>query len=174
MADAVVASHIVKSNLPRAEKRAILGFLGGAGRRIRHFGGRAMSFGLSTHRSAPVSTAIGVATGGVLGLLHVKLPQGLDIKGKAPADLIAAAGATLLAMGAGHFGGSTIHHHAKTIAIAAGATFGFRKTVDLASEMERRRGRTPGYQNKVRGSMGPAVASHHGEEDPLAAFARTL
>jgi hypothetical protein len=175
MADAV-ASHIVRSNLPRSEKNAILRFMGGAGSRIRHYGGRAFSFGLSTHRSAPVATAIGMGTGAVLGALHVKLPQGLDIKGKAPVDLIASLAATAIKMGAGRFmQGGAIAHHAGTVAVASGATFTFRKTVDLMSELERRKGRTPGGTVGMRRTAAPAgVASHHGEGDPLAEFAKTL
>jgi hypothetical protein len=178
MADAAVTSHIIRSNLPSGEKNAILRFLGSAGSRVQSYGHRAGGFALgvarASHRSAPVATAVGMATGGVLGALHVKLPQGLDIKGKAPADLIASITATAIAMGAGRFGGFTVAHHAKTVAISAGAIFTFRKTVDLVSELERRKGRAPGGTVGMKRTALPGPATHHGDEDPLAAFARTL
>jgi hypothetical protein len=177
MAD-IVASHIHRSNLPHAEKSAILRFMGGAGSRIRSYGSRGFAragmFARATHKSAPVRTAIGLGVGGLLGTLHVKLPQGLDVKGKAPVDLIASLAMTAVAMGSRAGGMHGISHHAETIAVAAGATFAFRKSVDLVSELERRKGRMPGGTVGLKKAAG-AVAAHHGDgEDPLAAFARTL
>lgn len=178
MASDIVASHVIRSNLPRSEKNAIMRFLGGAGSRVKHYGSRGFAragmFARATHKSAPVRTAIGMGVGGVLGTLHVKLPQGLDVRGKAPADLIASLAATALAMGARVGNMHGISHHAETVAVAAGSVFAFRKSVDLVSELERRKGRTPGGTVGLKRSAGGAVASHHGEEDPLAAFARTL
>jgi hypothetical protein len=175
MADPVVLAHIEGSNLPRSEKNAIMRFVSRAGHGIRSYGGRAGRFAISTHRSAPVATGLGMVTGSILGAIHVKAPQGLDVDGKAPADLIASLAATALAMGA-HAGGShNISHHMKTVAIATGSVFAFRKTVDLASELERRKGRSPGGTVGQKRMASPGVATHHGEgEDPLAAFAKTL
>jgi len=179
MAESVLA-HVAHSNLPRAEKSAIMRFVSRAGSGIRHYGHRAGSYGFSLarsgHRSAPVATGLGMLTGGVLGALHVKLPQGLDIKGKAPADLIASLASTAVAMGAGHMGQGTIGHHAKTVAIATGSVFLFRKTVDLMSELERRKGRPPGGTVGLKRMGAAPAATHHGDgsEDPLAAFAKTL
>jgi hypothetical protein len=179
MAD-LVASHVVRSNLPKSEKNAILRFMSSAGTRARHYGSHAFSrgamFARATHKSAPVRTAIGMGAGAILGALHVKLPRGLDINGKAPIDLIGALGFTALAMGARAGGSHGISHHAETLAVATGATFAFRKTVDLASELERRKGRSPGgtVGMKRTATSGAAPAAHHGDEDPLAAFAKTL
>jgi hypothetical protein len=177
MAD-IVASHIHRSNLPRSEKHAILRFMSGAGAHIRHYGGRGLAragmFARATHKSAPVRTAIGLGVGGVLGTLHVKLPQGLDIRGKAPADLIASLAMTAVAMGARVGGMHGVSHHAETIAVATGSVFAFRKSVDLVSELERRKGRAPGGTVGIK-KVNVPMAAHHGEgEDPLAAFARTL
>ena len=179
MAD-IVASHIHRSNLPRAEKSAILNFMRGAGGRVRSFGGRGIAragmFARSTHKSAPVRTAIGLGIGGLLGTLHVKLPQGLDVKGKAPADLIASLAMTAVAMGARAGSMHGISHHAETIAVASGSVFAFRKSVDLMSELERRKGRVPGGTVGLKKTALPGgTAAHHGDgEDPLASFARTL
>jgi hypothetical protein len=175
----IVASHIHRSNLPQAEKSAILRFMHGAGSRIRGFGGRgfghAATFARATHKSAPVRTAIGLGVGGLLGTLHVKLPHGLDVNGKAPADLITSLAMTALAMGSRATGAHGISHHAETIAVASGSVFAFRKSVDLMAEIERRKGRSPGGTVGLKRASGPTMAAHHGEgEDPLAAFARTL
>jgi hypothetical protein len=175
MADSIVASHVARSNLPSSEKSAILRYLGGGFSRARHFGSRGLShagmFARATHKSAPVRTAIGVGVGGTLAALHVKLPQGLDVRGKAPADLIGSLGFMLLAMGARRGGMHGLSHHAETISVAAGSVFGFRKGVDLLTELERRKGRVPGGRVPAKG----AAATHRGEgRDPLAAFAETL
>ena len=176
---ATAATEVLRSNLPRAEKNAILRFIGRAGSGIKSYGSRAMSFGrpfaAAAHKSAPVATAIGMGAGALLGALHVKLPQGLDIRGKAPADLIAAIGLTAVKMGAVSLGHGAVAHHAGTLAIASGSVFSFRKSVDLLSELERRKGRSPGGTVGMKRLAGaPSMASHHGDRDPLAAFAETL
>jgi hypothetical protein len=175
--DPAVLSHIRSSNLPPSEKGAIMRFVSSVGQRARRGFGSISSYvphSLRTaHRNQLVSTAEGLGVGAILGVLHVELPQGLDVKGKVPIDAVAAGALTLGSMAAAASGNTDLAHHTRVAAIAAAAGFGFRKGVDLMSEMKRKKGLAPGGTVGQRRAALPA-ASHHGDVDPLAEFARGL
>lgn len=117
--------------------------------------------------------------GAMLGAMDTELKNGLDIKGKVPADAVVGV--------AGLLAGAAMAHtpYGVDLRNAGGAglaIFGYRKTRQLLSEKKRQSGKKPGYEQTSdklfeaagEGMYNPGATQDIGAEDPIIAAARLL
>jgi len=120
-----------------------------------------------------------VLVGGVMGALEAELPEGLDIKGKAPIDAIAGIAGLITAAAAG---GHEMSRDALNVGTVSMGIFSFRKTYALIAAKKALAGAPP-PKGSLAKAHGPAAglpakpgAKVHGDvgEDPIVAAAKNL
>ena len=182
MADIVAFHSLARSNMPHEHKRSLLGDWHSKLMGSHQYGARIKAHGVESLQVLRTGGE-SVIAGGLFGLLHANLKNGLDVQLKAPdasgkggihvpvdaaLGVIGMFGAVALA-NHGHYGPSC---DARNLAASGLSVFAFRKTMDVIAAKKAQSGQAMG--GTVGIVKGAAHAGDFGAEDPILAAARAL